>query len=147
MEKIIVLSLLLVLLSACTTPSGYILTGNVEKEIKLTTIGSLDEVIAAAGVKAEYALVVASDGTSFLLSEQSFSLIEISKVQNEFNTRSDLLPPVCNLNNISEIIVYNIHYPLEGFYTPFSERMKGFEFLGESSMGFHFVRKYNRMDE
>jgi hypothetical protein len=144
MGKITILSLLLMLLLGCSSPSNYTITGNVDRDISATSTGALDKVFEQIGIEAEYALIVASDGTSVLLSERSFPLIEIVKKRGKFGTIAEQLPPVCSLNNIGEIIVYHRSYPMENYLTPFSSRMKEFEFLGESSKGDHFVRKYKR---
>jgi len=144
MEKIAILSLLLLLLLSCSTPGNYTVTGNIDRDISATSTGTLDKIFEQIGIEVEYALIVASDGTSVLLSERSFPLIEIVKKQGRFSTIAEQLPPVCSLNNIGEIIVYNHSYPMENYLTPFSTRMKEFEFLGESSKDDHFVRKYRR---
>jgi len=141
MGKIIIVLALLSLV-ACS-PGGYRLSGNIDSEFQTKQTGNLKEILAYYELEAEYALLIASDGIAVLISEPSFSLIEIYSESKKINTRSDLLPPVSNLNDLNEIVIYNWNYPLTGSHTPFSLRLLEFNFLGESSRNGHSVRKYN----
>src|SRR5690554_4749947 len=94
MGKIIIVLALLSLV-ACS-PGGYRLSGNIDSEFQTKQTGNLKEILAYYELEAEYALLIASDGIAVLISEPSFSLIEIYSESKKINTRSDLLPPVSN---------------------------------------------------
>jgi hypothetical protein len=141
MAKVIVSLLLGLLLFSCSETS-YRITGNIDAQVASDKTGNVESILQEFGIIAEYALIIADDGTAFFISENSFSEIEINSKKGKFNSGSSNLPPVCNLNNIIEICVYNSDFPVENHQTPFSVRMNDFEFLGENSRKGHFVKKY-----
>ncbi|MDO9576551.1 MAG: hypothetical protein Q7J16_01570 [Candidatus Cloacimonadales bacterium] len=146
MGKIVVFILTGIFLFSCAQP-GIKITGNIDEQITVNQSGNLAEILQKYNIQAEYILVVAADGTAFFVSDNSLTEIEISQKNGKFNSDTASLPPVCNLNNIIEICVYNSDFPLVDHQTPFSERISQFEFLGESSKDGHFVRKYKLNDE
>ncbi len=146
MAKIIIILISLIVLISCS-PKKYLISGNIEAPLKSSETGFLDEVLNEQNIRAEYVLLITSDGIAVLLSERSFPLIKIAKEGSRFQTSSSYLPPVSNLNDLIEISIYNSDHPLQNFYTPFSSRMNDFQFLGESSRDGHFVRKYQLKED
>ena len=146
MAKLIIFLLAGIILISCTQPKIAI-TGNLENSKTISANGNLAEIFEKAEIEAEYILVIASDGTAFFVSEKSISEIEITREKGNFNSKTSSLPPVCNLNNIVEICVYNSDFTQENQHNPFAERIAEFEFLGESSKAGHFVRKYKLKQE
>jgi hypothetical protein len=145
MAKIKLLCLLLCLLSACSS-GFYEITGNVDTIIKTNRSADLSEIFEENGLQPEYALLIASDGTALLVSERSFPHLEIKRDKGVYSTSSEILPPVSNIRDLSEISIYSSAYPLQDNHTPFSRRIRDFEFLGESSRNGHFIRKYRLKD-
>ncbi|MCF7794496.1 MAG: hypothetical protein K9N09_04275 [Candidatus Cloacimonetes bacterium] len=141
MARIAVLLIVIILLSGCSG-SGILITGNIAGRQVLRQTGNLSEILQQKEIPAEYALVIAADGTAFFISERSFSEIKIAKEKGKFNSTSKTLPPVCNLKNIVEICIYYSEYPVIDNKTPFSSRLEDFEFFGQNSKNDHFVRKY-----
>jgi hypothetical protein len=140
MGKIIIILFLLSLV-ACS-PQGYRFSGNIDSEFYSEQTGNLKEILALHELNAEYALLIASDGIAVLISEPSFPRIEIYLDAKKISTRSEFLPPVSNLNDLSEIVIYNWKHPVVDRQTPFSLRLLELQFLGESSLNGHLVRKY-----
>lgn len=141
MAKIKLISLLLCVLFACSS-GFYEITGNIDTTIKTNRSADLSEIFEENGLQPEYALLIASDGTAVLVSERSFPHLIISRDRRSFQSGSDLLPPVTNLRDLSEICIYSSDFPLQDNQTPFSIRIRDFELLGESSRNGHYVRKY-----
>jgi len=141
MAKLISFLLLGLLLFSCSE-TGYQITGNISEQTVSTQSGKLEEILLEKDIKAEYILFIASDGTAFFISEKSIPEINIIRQKDKYNTETSSLPPVCNLNDITEICISNSDFPLENYQTPFSIRMNDFELLGESSKDGYFVRKY-----
>ena len=143
MARLIVFLLIGLFPFSCSQ-SQITITGNIQENIIITETGNLAEIFESKNISAEYILVIAVDGTAFFISEKSISELEIVKEKGKFQTETTILPPVCNLNNITEICVYVSDFALEEYQTPFSKRISEFELLGENSREGHFVRKYKR---
>ena len=141
MARVIYLILAGVFLFGCSQ-SQIKISGNLDQKTHLNQTGNLAEILSDKDIEAEYLLLIAADGTAVFLSERSLGEIRISKSGKTFNSRSDVLPPVCSLNDLKEICIYFSNYPLTDHQTPFSLRMQDFRFLGESSQSGHYVRKY-----
>lgn len=141
MAKITIFVFVVILLVGCAQ-TGIQITGNIAKQKVLRQTGNLAEVFHQNDISAEYALVIAADGTAFFISEKSFPEIDLIVEDGKINSSSASLPPVCNLNNIKEICLYNSNFPLTHHQTSFSLRISDFEFLGQSARNDHFVRKY-----
>lgn len=146
MEKIILIFLLILLLTGCQQ-AEILLSGNLQNKQMISQTGNFVEIFDHLQIPAEYALVIAHDGTAYFISESSFSKIELVKKNDSFNTVSDQLPPVCNLNHIKEICIYNSNFPQQDHLTPFASRIAEFDYLGQISRNNHFVRKYKLKKE
>ncbi|HHE37936.1 MAG TPA: hypothetical protein ENL20_05115 [Candidatus Cloacimonetes bacterium] len=145
---IVAILVLLLFLSACES-NGIILTGNISAGAKITESGKLAQLLKEKAPFTEYALLIGADGTAALISEISFSEIQLKKDKNSWYSSSELLPPVCNITDIREICIYqpvkriiDIKTEKNGKILLFSERIKDFELLGESQKNGYPVRKY-----
>jgi len=138
---------LIFFLISCSS-KGYIITGNIDSTISTRQTGRLDNILKQNAVDAEYVLLIAYDGVAVLLTEQSIPYLNIVKQQGRFNSYSgNMLPPVCDLNDLREIYVYRTEYSLNEGHTPFSLRMQDLKYLGESAKSEHVVRKYQVKDK
>ncbi len=141
MARLIFIILAVVFFFGCYQ-SQIEVSGNIERKVFLNQTGNLLEILHSKAIVAEYLLLIATDGTAVFICEKSFSELEIIRKKGKFATQTGSLPPVCNLNEIKEICIYNSSYPLSDHQTPFSLRLQEFQFLGESSQAGHYVRKY-----
>ncbi|MCF7858130.1 MAG: hypothetical protein K9N07_02235 [Candidatus Cloacimonetes bacterium] len=139
-KKSILLSLLLWFASC--SPPGILISGNIDYTTFIHQNGKLNNLLQTLSPAAEYALIIGSDGTAVLVTAKSFSEIEIYKKADRWFSKTEKLPPVCNIKDIKEICVYS-QVPAE--YNSFEERFKDFEFLGQSSKNDHYVRKYKEI--
>jgi len=134
-----------VAVSSCSQ-SGYQITGNLESEILADKVGTLTDIFLSYNLNVEYVLLIAGDGTAVFLSEKSFPDLEVIRSKGKYSTKSESLPPVCNLSGVVEIAIYNNTYRSEDIYTPFYKKMENYQLLGESSMKGHIVRKYQAIN-
>jgi hypothetical protein len=143
MAKLITFLLLGLLFFSCSQ-SQITIIGNIQENIIITETGNLAEIFESKNVTTEYILIIAADGTAFFISEKSIGELDLIKEKGIFQTETSTLPPVCNLNNITEICIYNSDFSMTNYETPFSKKLSEFELLGENSRECHFVRKYKR---
>ena len=141
MVKYLFLAVLSLLLLACAQ-DDLIITGNINTGIKITGEGKLDELLHELAPHSKYALIIGSDGTAALLTSRSFSEVYIQHVETTWNSVSENLPAVSNINVIKEICVYQRETTNDNY---FAERLSGFEFLGQSSKNGYYVRKYKEI--
>jgi hypothetical protein len=141
MARLILFSLLICFVFSCSSPSLYF-SGNLAEDIPVVNAGNLAEIFQDLDIKPEYTLFIARDGTAFLISEKSFSHVYLQKDKNGFHSRSEVLPPVCNLNDLKEISLFVSNFNIKDGKTPFNEKIDRFDFLGENSRNGHWVRKY-----
>ncbi|MBT4332073.1 MAG: hypothetical protein HOD64_02250 [Candidatus Cloacimonetes bacterium] len=134
------ISILFIVLSffACS-PTGIKLTGNIETGVTISDEGAFSNILNELASRAEYALLIGNDGTAALISARSFDQILIEKHKNNWNSKSNVLPAVCNIRNLKEICIYT-KTSFENNH--FSDRINEFEFLGESCKNGYYVRKY-----
>ena len=144
-KKAYLLLLLSLLLLVSCSQKDYLISGNIATNLHVKLTGNLAEILNEAGVNAEYVLLIASDGTAAFLGERAFPHINVVKKGGKYNTESKILPPVTGLYGLTEICVYNSNFRVENYQTPFSLKLKEFEFLGESSMNGYVVRKYSML--
>jgi hypothetical protein len=145
MAKIVLASTFLLFVLCCRAQS-YFIAGDLSKPITSRATASLEEVFNEFDLKVEYALIVASDGTAVLLSQRSFSQLQIIKRKSKFHSMSETLAPVTGLYDIAEISVSLINGENNPTQKRFSLRMREFEFLGESSANDYLVRKYKLIE-
>jgi len=141
MVKYLSIAILIVFMSSCVQDS-LILTGNIKSGIEITEDGSFDELLLDLAPHAKYALIVGSDGTAVLLTSRSFNKVYIQHANNTWNSVSNNLPVVSNINRIKEICIYQRGDSSENY---FAKRLNDFGFLGQSSMNGFYVRKYKEM--
>ena len=132
---------LILSLFACS-PNNLILTGNIEAGTKISSEGRLDEILEDIVPSAKHALLIGSDGTAALITSRSFSKIYIQKDKNDWNSKVNNLPAVCNIRNLKEICIYS---KTSSENNNFSVRMNDFEFLGQSSKNGYYARKYKEI--
>ena len=125
-------------LFACL-PNNLIVTGNIVDGAEIDNEGRLDEILEEIAPSVKYALLIGSDGTAALITSRSFSKIHIQNDKNEWNSKADNLPTVCNIRNLKEICIYS---KTSNNVNCFSERLNDFEFLGQSSKNGYYARKY-----
>ena len=125
-------------LFACL-PNNLIVTGNIVDGAEIDNEGRLDEILEEIAPSVKYALLIGSDGTAALITSRSFSKIHIQNDKNEWNSKADNLPTVCNIRNLKEICIYS---KTSNNVNRFSERLNDFEFLGQSSKNGYYARKY-----
>lgn len=132
---------LILSLFACS-PNNLILTGNIKVGTKISNEGRLDEILRSITPSAKYALLIGSDGTAALITSRSFSKIYIQLDKNDWNSKTDDLPAVCNIRNLKEICIYS---KTSSENNNFSVRMNDFKFLGQSSKNGYYARKYKEI--
>jgi len=140
MVKYLSIAVIIVFLSSCAH-DNLIITGNINTGIEITEEGALNELLADLAPHAKYALIVGSDGTAALITSRGFSNVYIKHMKNSWNSISENLPAVSNINAIKEICVYKKYFPKNQF----AERLNDFEFLGQISKNGYYVRKYKEM--
>jgi len=141
MVKYLSIAILIVFLSACAKDNLNV-TGNINTGIKITDEGSLDELLTDFAPHSKYALIVGFDGTAALLTSRSFSKVFIQKEKNVWNSASEELPAVSNINAIKEICIYQRETTSENY---FAKRLNDFKFLGQSSKNGYYARKYKEL--
>ncbi|MEA2096688.1 MAG: hypothetical protein U9P73_08380 [Candidatus Cloacimonadota bacterium] len=132
---------LVLFLFACSS-NNLMLTGNIKVGTKINNQGRLDEILKDIAPSAKYALLIGLDGTAALITSRSFSKIHIQNDKNEWNSKADDLPAVCNIRNLKEICIYSRTSNKDN---RFSDRLNDFEFLGQSSKNGYYVRKYREI--
>ena len=134
-----VLFFIFVLLVAACSQHNLVLTGNIEDGAELSSEGRLEEILSDLAPSAKYALLIGSDGTAALITSRSFSEVYIQKIENEWSSKTEKLPAVCNIRNLKEICIYT---KTSSNNNHFSDRMNDFIFLGQSSKNGYYARKY-----
>ena len=130
------------------------LTGNVETGSVLKAEGSLAELLAEKSIKADAVLLTGKDGTAAFIEKSAFKVIFLQYENEQWNSVSDSLPPVCNIKNLAEIAIsYNpwdivLEVDIDGtfpkLYTPFAWIMADFTQLATSSKNDWQAEKYLR---
>ena len=130
------------------------LTGNVETGAVLNAEGSLSELLAEKSINADAVLLIGRDGTAAFIEKSAFKMIFLQHKDEQWNSVSDSLPPVCNIKNLAEIVIsYNpwdivLEIDIDGtfpkLYTPFAWIMADFTQLATSSKNDWQAEKYLR---
>ena len=148
--KRLIISFLIMILAACENKIRV--TGNLDgfKDIneETTLVKYKQENIPDAS----YSLLIGKDGIAALIFERSFEHVSIIKERSKWNSKTENLPVVTKIKDLYEIAFfkprtkYGLHL-LEktvpkNHITPFSARLKEFEYIGKSSKNNHLARKY-----
>ena len=130
------------------------LTGNVETDSVLNAEGILAKLLAEKSIKADAVLLTGKDGTAAFIEKSAFKVIFLQNKNQQWNSVSDSLPPVCNIKNLAEIAIsYNpwdiiLEVDIDGtfpkLYTPFAWIMADFRQLATSSKNGWQAEKYIR---
>jgi len=96
------------------------------------------------------ALVIGFDGTAVYIPAYAFEYANLENENGLWNLKSEVLSPVTNIRNISEICLQQIpaKYSIKlknhqiSIISPFQYRLGNFNFLGESEKNGYTVRKY-----
>ena len=134
-----VLILLFILSHFACSLNNLTVTGNIMDGAEISNEGRLNEILNEIAPSAKYVLLIGSDGTAALITSRSFSKIHIQNDKNEWNSKADILPAVCNIRNLKEICIYS-RTSIKNNH--FSDRLNDFEFLGQSSKNGYYARKY-----
>ena len=138
MVKNILFFFVILLLSSCSQ-TNIDLSGNISDGVVLNNSGRLDKLLRGIEPSAEYALLIGSDGTAAFITSSGFTEIYIQKDKSKWNSESKTLPAFCNIYDLEEICIYT---ETSDSKNEFAERLKKFDFLGQSSKNGFYARKY-----
>lgn len=145
-------TIILLLLYGILWGNTLAVKGNIAAAVELTEAGNLGNLLADKAIDGESLLLCGRDGTCAYVNWEAAKAIELVLSDSVWSARSDSLPPVVNINDLSEIAVWKggwkekIYLQLAGGfpqpYTPFQFLLAGYKKTAESEKNGFAAVKY-----
>lgn len=149
--------ILLLIFSACSKKSTLTISGNIPQIKNINKTGNLHEILQAEfptiNSEFEQILLIANDELAVEISFIALKEIQLIKDKHGFSSKTKILPEVCNIRGLKEIVIYrqtqeNSVFLLEknntqAMISPYLARFSEYKILGESSKNDFESRKMN----
>ncbi|MCF7920313.1 MAG: hypothetical protein K9N06_10425 [Candidatus Cloacimonetes bacterium] len=146
---------LILLFSALLHSRSIKVTGNIDKVHYIDHPGNLNTLLAEEKIEADAVLVCGIDGISAFVTSPAFCQVEIQKENLRWLSVTDSLPPVCNIKNIEEIVIWRSGWERKLYiekkqsfpqsFTPYHFILGGYKKVAESEKNGYKAIKYKRI--